>query len=378
MALVAPAANKSIWDQPAVIDGQFLHIPVSDETLAGVQAIDAYSAELELDCDLARDVRRILYDRFLQAKLLRKFTKSPPDFIYARAALHSVAPIILAQATDKPLLVELNAPLVDENVAYRAGGNVELARAAERKLLCAADAVLVVSKPLAQHAIACGVKPERIHVVANAVDPQVFHPAPRNTKLRASLGLSDGPLLGFVGGLRQWHGVEILPELVQRLVLKFPTLQLVIVGTGPLETSLNQRVAELDLGNHLRFLGSVKHDMVASIIREFDIALAPYPQLNHSFYFSPLKLFEYMACGAPVVAANVGQIGEIIEPGSTGLLYQPGNLDELVNCCEKILFEPSQRELLGKAAARVILDHYTWDNNAARVIEIAQTAGDES
>ena len=378
VALVAPAANKSIWDQPAAVDGQFLHIPVSDEILAGVQAVDAYGAELEIDCDLARDVRRILYDRYLQAKLLRKFAKSPPDFIYVRAALHSVAPVALAQQTGRPLLVELNAPLVDENVAYRAGGNVELARAAEQKLLCAADAVLVVSQPLTEHAIACGVEPERIHVVANAVDPQVFHPAPRNTELRTSLGLSDGPLLGFVGGLRQWHGVEILPALVQRLVSKFPTLQLVIVGTGPLEESLKQQVTELGLGNHLRFMGAVEHETVANIIREFDIALAPYPQLNHSFYFSPLKLFEYMACGSAVVAANLGQIAEVVDDGVTGLLYPAGDLDELVDRCAKILSDSSLLQALGANAAKKILENFTWDKNAARVIEIAKISGDKS
>ena len=187
VALVTPATTKDVWAEPASVDAQLLHIPASEEVLASVQAVEAYSAELEIESDLARDVRRILYDRYLQTKLLRKFSKSPPDFIYTRASLHSVAPVALAQKTGRPLLVELNAPLVAENVTYRAGGNVELATAAERKLLCAADAVLAVSKPLAEHAIACGVNPERVHVVANAVDARLFCPAARNPDYRSSL-----------------------------------------------------------------------------------------------------------------------------------------------------------------------------------------------
>ena len=378
VALIAPATTKGVWAEPASLDAQFLHIPAGDEALASVQAVEAYSAELGIDCDLAKDVRRILYDRYLQAKLLRKFSKSPPDFIYARAALHSVAPVTLAQETGRPLLVELNAPLVAENVAYRAGGNVELATAAERKLLCAAAAVLAVSKPLAEHAIACGVDPERVHVVANAVDPLVFCPGASNPDYRSNLGLSDGPVLGFVGGLRQWHGVEILPALLRRLVSRFPTAQLVIVGSGPLETSLKQSLAELGLGNHVLFMGALEHASVARVIREFDIALAPYPQLDHSFYFSPLKLFEYMACGTAVVAADVGQISEVVDHGATGLLYPAGDLDELVARCETILLDPSLQQALGTKAANEILANFTWDQNAARVVEIAHASGDKS
>ncbi|MDH3219892.1 MAG: glycosyltransferase family 4 protein [Gammaproteobacteria bacterium] len=378
VALLAPATTGTVWAEPARVDAQFLHIPAGEEALDSVQAVEAYCAELEIDSDLARDVRRILYDRYLQAKLLRKFSKSPPDFIYARAALHSVAPVALAQQTGRPLLVELNAPLVAENVAYRAGGNVKLASAAERKLLCAAAAVLAVSKPLAEHAIACGVNPERVHVVANAVDPRVFFPAPRDPDYRADLGLGDGPVLGFVGGLRQWHGVEILPELLRRLVSRFPTAQLVIAGSGPLETSLRQSLAKLGLGNHALFTGALEHGSVARLIREFDIALAPYPQLDHSFYFSPLKLFEYMACGGAVVAADVGQISEVVDHGATGLLYPAGNLDELVGRCEAILLDPSLQQALGAKAASEILANFTWDQNAARVIEIARASGDKS
>lgn len=380
VVLVAPSATKGVWsdNEPAKVDAQFFHIPASESTLNSLQALEAHCAELDTDCNITKDFRRILYDRFLQTKLLRKFAKSPPDFIYVRASLHSIAPIALAQETGRPLLVELNAPLVDENVAYRSGGNVELATAAERKLLCAADAVFVVSKPLADHAINCGVKPERVHVVANAVDPQLFHPAARDTEFRTSLGIGDGPILGFVGGLRQWHGVEILPDLLQRLVPNFPQVQLVIVGTGPLERALKQRLVELELSDRVLFMGAVEHDRVANVIREFDLALAPYPQLNHPFYFSPLKLFEYMACGTAVIAANLGQIAEVVEHGSTGLLYEAGNLDELVDRCEQVLYEPSLQQALASAAAKEILENFTWDKNAARVIEITHTAGEES
>ena len=119
------------------------------------------------------------------------------------------------------------------------------------------------------------------------------------------------------------------------------------------------------------FTGPLDHVQVADVIREFDIALAPYPKLDHPFYFSPLKLFEYMACGCAVVAADVGQVGTVVEAGKTGLLYPAGNLEQLTDRCEQVLSEPALRQAMGAAAAKEIHENFTWDRNASRVIEIA-------
>ncbi len=374
VVLVSPVATKSPWETPAEVRANFLHIPAGDDMLGCINAVDYYTDQLGANTTLARDLRRILYDRYLEGNLLRKFVKSPPDLIYVRASLHSTAPIALARATGRPLLVELNAPLAQEHATYRAGSTNELAAAAERELLCAADAVLVVSKILGEHAANCGVPPERIHVVPNAIDPELFHPAPRSQNLRAHLGVGEGPVLGFVGGLREWHGVEILPDLMQRLVPDFPGLQMLIVGQGPLQQPLQERFESLGFRDRAIFTGAMNHEAVARVIREFDVSLAPYPKLDHQFYFSPLKLFEYMACGTAVVSADVGQISEVLKDGETGLLYAPGDLDQLASCCQRVLFDPSLQEFMGQQAADTVKRHYTWDGNARRVVDIARAA----
>ena len=109
------------------------------------------------------------------------------------------------------------------------------------------------------------------------------------------------------------------------------------------------------------------------MIRQFDAALAPYPDTNHDFYFSPLKLFEYMACGVPVVAARIGQIPEVVTNGKTGLLYSPGKLPDLAANCERLLGDAGLRNKIGMAGATLVHKKYTWDANAARVIEIVQS-----
>lgn len=136
-----------------------------------------------------------------------------------------------------------------------------------------------------------------------------------------------------------------------------------------LENVLNQR----GLKSRVIFTGLVPHERVPDIIRQFDMALAPYPQPEHAFYFSPLKLFEYMACGVPVVAAALGQITELLQDGETGMLYPPGDMETLVERCAELLSNGALQARVGKAAAELVLSQFTWDHNAARVTELAST-----
>jgi glycosyltransferase involved in cell wall biosynthesis len=176
-----------------------------------------------------------------------------------------------------------------------------------------------------------------------------------------------------VGGLRPWHGVEVLPELAEQLVRRHRKLRLVVVGEGQLRPFLEQGFAQRKLLERVVFTGTLAHEEVAAVIRQFDVAVAPYPQLDHFFYFSPLKIFEYMACGVAVVAANVGQVPEVLRDGKTGLLYPPGDMDALRKACDRLLGDPRLRQTLGRAAAKRVHTHYTWDRNASSAIELARS-----
>ena len=205
-----------------------------------------------------------------------------------------------------------------------------------------------------------------------AIPPELFKPDEPDLEVRMRWGLDADPVLGFVGSLRPWHGVEVLPALLDRLVSRYPDLRLVMVGDGPLRGKLERELRERCLARSAVLTGSLPHEEVAALIHQFDVALAPYSRPDHDFYFSPLKLFEYMACGVPVVAAALGQIEEVVRDGETGLLYPAGQQDALLAACERLLSDPDLRRRLGMIAAKEIHNHYTWDNNAERVVELAR------
>jgi glycosyltransferase involved in cell wall biosynthesis len=371
VVLAAPYGRKSPWEPQAELAGRFLQIPVEADTFRTFQTLAGYLDRLGASDSLAKDVLRMLYDKDLEAALVRSFASYAPDFIYARLALFSGGLVEAARQIGCPLLVEVNAPLAAEQATYRGGALAELAARAEAQLLRGADAVLTVSAPLKEHVTGCGVAPGRVHVVPNGIDPGLFAPAAPDAALRARWNIPEGPVIGFVGGLRPWHGVEVLPDLLARLARKHPGAALVIVGDGPLRGSLEQALAALGLRDRAVFTGARSHEEIPALIRLFDVALAPYPPLDHAFYFSPLKLFEYMACGVPVVASRSGQIAEVVEDGASGLLYAPGDFEGLAAACDRLFSDPVLRRTMGGRAARTIHESYTWDHNARRAVQIA-------
>jgi glycosyltransferase involved in cell wall biosynthesis len=168
--------------------------------------------------------------------------------------------------------------------------------------------------------------------------------------------------------------VRILAPLLERLTDRHPDLRLIVAGDGPLRHELAAELESRGLARRAILTGAIAHEELPGLIRGFDVALAPYSASDHDFYFSPLKVFEYMACGVPTVATELGQIGEVIRHGETGLLYAADDLDSLSTACETLLSDRSLRERLGQAAAKYVLSHHTWEKNADRVMGIAETA----
>ena len=107
-----------------------------------------------------------------------------------------------------------------------------------------------------------------------------------------------------------------------------------------------------------------------------DVATAPYPALN-GFYFSPLKVYEYLAAGVPVVASHVGQLKTLLELGETGLFHAPGDSSSLEASLHQVKEDPALRARLAKNARAEVLARHSWTGVAARVLGIARVAHSE-
>lgn len=126
-----------------------------------------------------------------------------------------------------------------------------------------------------------------------------------------------------------------------------------------------------NLESAVHFTGAVCPDIVPDWLAQMDVAVAPYPQ-SEDFYFSPLKVYEYMAAGLPVIASNIGQIPDVIEDRVNGLLVPPGDIAALANALEHLWRSPLLRHRLGDSARSKILQHHTWERVVEKILGYAQ------
>lgn len=202
-----------------------------------------------------------------------------------------------------------------------------------------------------------------MHVVPNAVDPSRF---PDNIKPSCP---SDMFTIGFVGTLKPWHGLPLLIEAYSLLHRSNQDTRLLIVGDGPGLPDLVEDLSARGLSETVHLTGSVDPDEVPGLLASMDAAVAPYPDYP-DFYFSPLKIYEYMAAGLPVVASRIGQVAELIQDGTNGLLYQPGDAVALSAALNRLRCEPMLRSSLGRAARETVLHDHTWEAVAKRILHL--------
>jgi glycosyltransferase involved in cell wall biosynthesis len=173
------------------------------------------------------------------------------------------------------------------------------------------------------------------------------------------------PRMGFVGFVRDWHGLD---AVLDAMAADPMPLELTIVGDGPARAALEAQAARLHLGARVRFLGLVPHEDVPALVSEFAIALQP--RVND--YSSPLKVFEYMAAGCAIVAPDQPNIREILTDGVTALLFDPSDPDAMWDSVRRLAIDPALRQRLGSAARHKALNSYTWVGNARRVVELTE------
>lgn len=292
----------------------------------------------------------------------------PFDAVYERLALHATGAGRAARELSIPHVLEVNAPLADEAEKWRGlGPDAARAREAEAAAIASADAVLPVSSALASYARKLGARSERVRVVPNAVDPVLFAPRARPPR-RGTESERASFTVGFVGSLKPWHGLDLLARALEFAEEKgLAHWRARVVGDGPGRESLARRLEAAGFdASRARFTGAVPHESVPAEMALFDAAVVPYEDLP-GFYFSPLKLYEALASGVPVVATASGDVAEALDHGRWGSLVPPGDARALFEALVAIDRDPAGAAARASAASDFVRSERSWDKNAETV-----------
>jgi glycosyltransferase involved in cell wall biosynthesis len=298
-------------------------------------------------------------NKFHLDKLLNFIGKEKPDAIIIRLDSNFLQLRALREKFPRLIIAtEINASPFNEsfkNIFLR-----PVFRRMERRYLAEATCNFFVSNALRLSIMGESIRKDRDFVVHNGVDIEAFKVLANRMTLRASYRLGEDELiLGYIGTLDAHKKMDILLKSFQKVSNTFDHARLLIIGDGSEKGKLEQLANHLQIQNKVTFTGWQSHGEIPNYLNCFDIAIHHYA----GDYMSPIKIFEYLACGAPVIGPDSSAVREVFKDG-VHLRLTDGSVEDLANKIIDLLQHPDKRSALGLAGKELVEENYTWRKNA--------------
>ena len=278
--------------------------------------------------------------------------------VYERQTMLNISGLLISKIKGIPLIYEVNTLL-----EYEKGKTclniiiTKIAKITEKLTVAHADKILVTTQDLKKIFHRRYEIPfKKIEVVPNGANTDLFYPMDE-AKCREELGLSQNiPIVCFVGGLGKGHGAKNLVNCAPSVIKQIPNTKFLIVGEGPKRTELEQKAASLDVKENFIFAGKVPYEEVPKYMNSSDVCVI----LNKSELKkelgggSAIKLYEYMACGKPVIGTVAQTSFNILKKYDACVLVDVDNIDEIVEAVVMLLENKELREELGKNGRNLV------------------------
>jgi glycosyltransferase involved in cell wall biosynthesis len=319
-----------------------------------------------------KDARLMRHDRHIAGPRLRAaIEKYDPDLVYERSEYFLGQGASISAELGVKHIYEVNAPCVEEWLEFEGASFLtQKAEQCERLKMKHSSGFCPVSTPLGEYlAEHYQIQQYRIQVIPNAINLSGLKKETDRVAIRTKHGFKTTDIvIGFIGAILPYHGVQLLVEAFIDAYKVNPNLKLLVVGDGKLLADLKRMTTEASINESVCFSGRIKHDLVWDYISAMDICVNP----KHSWYGSPIKTFEYGAMGRPIIAPDEGNMRDVLSHMNTAWLFD-GSREGLNDAILNLSNDLSLREELGRAISRQIVEKNTWESNAERLIEFAKT-----
>lgn len=319
------------------------------------------------------------------SQVARAVARFRPDVIMERFYNFAGAGILEAHRRGIPALLEVNAPMVDPPGSLKTKVDRLMLGSMRRWAVQQGRWSAAIVTPLAT-TVPPEVPRSKIHELPWGANVERFDPAKRpvgeeRAALLAQLGLSaEYPVAVFLGSFRRWHGVEHFAEAARQLLRRDVPISFLAIGGGPELEPLRAKVAGWELPpGRMVFTGAQPHERVPQLLGLANIGVAPFdiaahpPLATFGFYWSPLKVFEYMAMQMPVVTIDTPPLNGIVRQGMEGCLYRAGDVSALAGAMERLAGDGEMRTRLGMAARQRVVANYSWQAHCRSLDEILRS-----
>lgn len=295
-----------------------------------------------------------------------------PDVLHAHSpALCGLAALKAGRRLGIPVVYEIRAFWEDAAVGNGTGrqGSAKywLTRVLENDVVSGADRVVTICEGLRTDLVARGYAPEKISIMPNGVDLDLFgDPLPRDAALAQELGLGDGPVIGFLGSFYPYEGLDDLIAAMPAIVAAVPGVRLLMVGGGPAEAQLRAQAAASPVAGSICFVGRVPHTQVDRYYSLVDVVCYPRKAMRLTELVTPLKPLEAMAQGKLVACSDVGGHRELVTDGVNGTLFPADDPAGLAAALVQMLGAQAQWPERRARARAWVGDHHDWARNVRR------------
>jgi len=316
----------------------------------------------------------LFYQAFLFFYLIYYCFKLFPDVLYTRQYTLNFSPFFISKIFRIPYVVEVNGLLIDE---IKMGNEpksyirIRIAKLSEKLNYKHAKKIVAVTQGVKEGIMELyNIPDEKIIVIENGANTELFKPMNRE-KVMKELNLDENHnYVGFSGSFNVWHGLEDLVKSAPLILKEVENTKFILVGDGPMKEQIIQMVNDLNLTDNFIFINRVPYEEVPKYVNAFDVCII---LKKKDIPGSPLKLWEYMACGKPVVATNT-QDFRVLKECNAGILVNPEKTEEVAGAIITLLKNKELSDEMGNNGRTYVVENRSWEAVAREVEKVMKDA----
>ena len=328
-------------------------------------------------------VRRIRQDiagrtlPVLSSKRIFSFLRRPYDLVLERYSALGGTGVAVSLIKGIPLVHEINSPHTEELIwRYRLRNPIKGLLRGWRRLQLRLSHLLLATR----ESVVPRLSRDKVTLIEWAANTDIFRDdlpdSSRVKKLKWRYNLENKVVVLFLGSFRPWHGINHLPEIVDRVSRENADVRFLMVGTGEGEEDVKREIEMRGLKQFVVFAGAQVYHEIPYFVACADMAIAPFdteqyePLKRFGFYWSPLKIFESMAVGVPVITFDYDYLRKLIGGDERGIVVPAGSIAAMTRAILDLAGDADRRERLGRAASEFVAAEYTWETHAAQLARL--------